>query len=149
MDALTVSSVPSTFQQRRRLKRNDYEPIPSKYMAVLAHHLSGKTVRMICDLTGYKSPTIYKILSDERVVQIRQQLMKVTESEFEALYANVVQVIRSGLTDADMDIALRSADMWLKAHGKYKSTQTVQNITAEDVVIQILNQARGENGSNA
>lgn len=146
MEALTSSSTPSLYQQRRRLKKNDFEPIPSKYFAVLSHHLSGKTVRQISDLTGYKLPSIYKILSDERVVQVRQQLMKVTESEFEALYAKAVQAIRAGLDDCDLDVALRAADMWFKAHGKYKSTQTVQNITAEDVVIQILNQARSESG---
>lgn len=140
MDALTVSS---TAHFNRHLKRNDYEPIPPRYMKVLSMHLAGKPVRLICDETGYKSPTVYKILSDKRVVQMRQQILKHTQEEFEALYPKVVDNIRAALDHTDPDVNLKGSDMWLRANGKYKtdSTPTQLNVTAEDVVFNILNQS--------
>lgn len=142
MDALTVSGTPDAYQGRRHLKRNDYEPIPSRYMAVLSHHLSGRTVAQISELTGYKTPTIYKILSDKRVSQMRQMLLNHTQLEFEALYPKVVDALREALDSSDTSMKLKASDQWLHASGKYKGdgAGTQVNITAEDVVFNILNQ---------
>jgi hypothetical protein len=145
MDALTISPR-SSF--KHRLKRNDYEPIPSRYMAVLSHHLAGRSARQIVELTGYKLPTIYKILSDQRVTQIRQQLLAHTQAEFEALYPKVVEVIRTSLDSNDASVKLKASDQWLHASGKYKGDTTTQiNVTAEDVVFQILNQGSQDAGA--
>ena len=140
MECLTTSPVA---HYNRHMKRNDYEPIPPRYMAVLSHHLAGASARQISELTGYKLPTIYKILSDSRVVQIRQQLLKHTQEEFEALYPKVVQVLREELDSGDHSIRLKASDQWLHASGRYKSDAaagTTVNLTAEDVVFNILQQ---------
>jgi len=118
-----------------------------KYHNVLALHLAGKTVGdvgvegSICHATGYKPSTVYKILSDPRVCQVRQQLLEHTQREFEALYPLVVDSIRKDLLSAQPDRENRARDQWLHASGKYQAEKTSQNInvTAEDVVFQILN----------
>jgi hypothetical protein len=141
MESILTSATPDRYQGRRHLKLTDKNPIPHKYFNVLSLHLAGKTVQMICDETGYKSPTVYKILADDRVVQIRQQLLNHTQAEFEALYPLVVESIRKDLMSAQPERENRARDQWLRASGKYGSDKTTQNInvTAEDVVFQILN----------
>lgn len=144
MDSILTSGTPDRYQGRRHLKLTDRNPIPHKYFNVLSLHLAGKTVKTICEETGYKTPTVYKILADERVVQIRQQLLEHTQVEFEALYPLVVDSIRKDLMSQQPDRENRARDQWLRASGKYTSEKTTQNITvtAEDVVLQILNQAK-------
>lgn len=142
MDSILGSSTPDRYQARRHLKLTDKTPIPLRYHKVLSLHLAGKRVQDICEETGYKSPTVYKILADERVCQIRQQLLEHTQTEFEALYPAVVHSLRKDLLSEQPDRENRARDQWLRASGKYQSEKTTQNInvTAEDVVFQILNQ---------
>lgn len=145
MDSILLSKTPDTYQGRRHLKRTDYTPIPLRWHAVLALHLSGKTVKEIEEETGYKESTIYSILADKRVVEIRQQLLDKTQEEFEALYPLVVDSIRRDLRSGQPDRENRARDQWLRANGKYSSSEAPKggntiNLTAEDVVFQILNQ---------
>lgn len=148
MDSVFTSGTPDRYQARRHLKLTDKTPIPLKYHNVLALHLAGKTVQTICDETGYKSPTVYKILKDPRVCQVRQQLLEHTQTEFEALYPLVVDSIRKDLLSAQPERENRARDQWLRASGKYQADHTTQNInvTAEDVVFQILQQGTKQEG---
>jgi hypothetical protein len=147
MESILTSSTPDRYQARRHLKLTDKTPIPLKYHKVLALHLSGMKVtgaegeKTICSETGYKPPSIYKILKDDRVVEIRQQLMSVTQSEFEALYGKVVDTLRGDLFSGTPEREHKAREQWLRASGKYKSESDKQviNVTAEDVVFQILN----------
>ena len=141
MESLLTSPTPDRYAMRRHLTRKETDPVSHRYQYVLALHLSGKTVKEIEKLTSYKSPTIYKILAMPNVNYLRQQLLNHTAKEFEALFGKTVQVIRDGLKSRDMKIALDAADKWLKAHGKYQKSEGTQiNITAEDIVMNILNQ---------
>jgi hypothetical protein len=148
---LLVSHTPDRFQARRRLKRNDFEPIPPRYMAVVSHHLAGRSAREVAELTGYKLPTIYKILSDQRVTQLRQQVLKATQDEFEALFPKAVENIRTFMSAPEVDTQVKGTDMWLRANGKYRDSGVASqvNITAEDIVFNILNQAPQEDGREA
>lgn len=151
MESILSSSTPDRYQVRRHLKLTDKTPIPLKYHKVLALHLAGKTVGnldvpgSICAETGYKPPTIYKILKDDRVCQIRQQLLEHTQTEFEALYPVVVNSLRKDLLSEQPDRENRARDQWLRAAGKYANDKgnTTLNVTAEDVVFQILQQGQG------
>lgn len=83
--------------------------------------------------------SVYRILNHRDTLYVRQQLMEYTQQEFEALFKKVVHAVRGGLDDPDPKIALMASQLWLKAHGKFApERQAVGNITAEDVVIQIL-----------
>lgn len=141
MESILTSKTPDRYQGARHLKLTDNTPVPLKYHKVLGLHLAGKTVKTICEETGYKESTIYSILKDERVCQIRQQLLNHTQTEFEALYPLVVDSIRKDLLSQQPERENRARDQWLRASGKYQADHTTQNITvtAEDVVFQILN----------
>lgn len=144
MESLLQSSTPDRFQVRRRLTRKETDPVSHRHQFVLALHLSGLKVHEIEKITNYKPPTIYHILSEPNVIALRQQLLNHCSKEFEALFPKVVDGIRAALDSGDPKTVLEAADKWLKAHGKYaKSEGTTVNITAEDIVMNILNQAPG------
>lgn len=149
MQSVLTSSTPDHYQARRHLKLTDRNPIPLRYSKVLALHLAGKPVigeGGICEETGYAPATVYRILSDDRVVQIRQQLLAHTQTEFEALYPAVVASLRKDILSGQPDRENRARDQWLRAAGKYSQDNKPSqiNVTAEDVVFQILNQAPSE-----
>lgn len=127
-------------QPNGTITQGRFKVLPHLWYYVLSLHLSGKTADEISELTDYSRGWIYRILKDPQVVAVRQQLLAGISDEFEALYADVVQTIRDGLTSPDIKIRLESADKWLKAHGKYKGETQHITVTAEDVVFNILNQ---------
>jgi len=130
-----------TYSAHRMLKKSDHQITPLRWKHVLHLHLSGRTVQEIKELTSYSVPMIYRILGDNRILSLRQQILEVTQKEFEALFADVVDVIRTSLASDDERIRLEGTNQWLKAHGKFREgggSLTV-NITAEDVVQNILN----------
>lgn len=137
---LGPDKIPQT-QWGKALTKRDYNPLPHRYYYVLALHLKGSTLEEISELSGYAVSTIQAILRSKDVIAVRQQILATTQAEFEALFDSVVEVIRDTLKYGDTDQKLQAAEKWLKAHGKYQSNQgPTINLTAEDVVFQILNQ---------
>lgn len=142
-----AASPPRLLHRRRKPKKNNYEPIPVRWKVVLDLHLSGLTQEQIEEQTGYCLASIRRILNDPRVQELRQQMFRYYDLEFEALYKNVVNTVRENLQCDDPKVRNDAAKIWLKAHGKYQPTEqrTVEtNISAEKVVFQILNQAKQE-----
>jgi hypothetical protein len=43
------------------------------------------------------------------------------DQEFKTLYIGSIKAIRKGLEDPDINVRLKAADMYLKAHDKYPS----------------------------
>jgi len=132
------------YNQARVPTRKEVNPVSHRHRMVLDLHLSGHQVKEIQDLTGYAESTIYDILSQEEVVALRQQIMHVYDKEFEMLFPKVIQSIRMGLEPTkDIKDQLSAAKLWLKAHGKggvkIEKGGDTYNLTAEDVVFQILN----------
>jgi len=132
------------FNQARVPTRKEVNPVSHRYRMVLDLHLSGHKVNEIQELTGYAESTIYDILSKDEVVALRQQIMNVYDKEFEMLFPQVIQSIRLGLNPSqDLKDQLSAAKLWLKAHGKggvkVEKGGDTYNLTAEDVVFQILN----------
>ena len=145
MNCLTQSpTCGDRFNQARVPTRKEVNPVSHRYRMVLDLHLSGHKVNEIQELTGYAESTIYDILSKDEVVALRQQIMNVYDKEFEMLFPQVIQSIRLGLNPSqDLKDQLSAAKLWLKAHGKggvkVEKGGDTYNLTAEDVVFQILN----------
>jgi hypothetical protein len=102
----------------------------------------GNVIPGICTWTGYKEPTVYKILSDEGVIALRQQIMKHYDKEFEAQYLKVVDAVGTCLDPTKPDeIKLKAAKLWGEFHKRFDKDKgdTTVNITAEDIVFQIMN----------
>ena len=114
--------------------------ISHRYYNVLALHLAGKSRGEISELTGYAEATISQILAKKEVIQVRQQLLNATQQEFEALFEEVVKVVKEKLKSPNEGIQMQAVNTWLKAHGKLLPSNQQINISAEDVVFQILNQ---------
>ena len=119
----------------------DRNTVPLRWFNVLALHLAGHSAELIAEETGYSLNSVYRILKHGDVLYVRQQLLESTQQEFEALFKKVVHAVRNGLDDPDPKVGLMASSLWLKAHGKFAPERSGVNmpITAEDVVIQILN----------
>jgi len=113
--------------------------INHKHYEILALHLSGKTVQEISSIVGYSPVSIYRILKDEELVLVRQQILSGIGDEFEVLFVDVVNTIRELLQSNKEAIRLEACEKWLKAHNKYGQSKNTIQVTAEDVVFQILN----------
>jgi len=136
MDAITVS--PRFEDAKRPTKKSDYEPLPLRWKVVLDLRIAGVKVPEICRRTGYSPAFVYRILADERTLQAKQFLLEQTQEEFSCLFEKVVDAVRQNLADPEKQ--LEAANLWLKANGKFKDSAKLNvNVTAEDVVMQILN----------
>ncbi len=139
MNAITVSSQGDGYATNRQVKKSDYEPLPLRWKVVLDYRMAGKKVPAICKLTGYSPAFVYRILNDERTLLAKQFLLAQTQEEFSCLFEEVVRVIKEKLVDPEK--ALEAASLWLKANGKLRDKDKIQvNVSAEDIVMQILNQ---------
>jgi len=102
----------------------------------------------IKELTGYSPSFIHKILRNEDVQYLRQQIMEYYDNEFQALYPKVIEAVRRGL-DSD-DKYLEAAKTYLREFGSGTKKNPLDgasiNFTAEDMVFQILNQRECQNG---
>ena len=142
-NALLISDTPDRWAKARPVTKRDYDPIPHGYYYVLTLHMARTPVREICELSGYADSTVYAILKDERIIAIRQQLLKRYDDELENLYPKVVAAIAAHLDADSLDARYKGSDMWLKIHGKYKGGDKVTvNLSAEDIAIQIIQQVR-------
>ena len=103
-------------------------------------HLAGYSAITIAEQTGYTKYSIYRILDHPNVQSVRQQMMDYMQKEFEGLFEDTVQAVRTGLKDPDPKVRLQAATLWLKSHGKFQDIKITNqvNLTAEDVVLQIL-----------
>lgn len=128
------------YSKARHLRRDEVAPVRHRWHAVLSYHLAGYKVKEICELTGYSESTIYDILKNEEVRAVRQQIMSTLDDEFEALQGQVFDTVRRALDSPDPDLQMKAVEIWMKAHGRYKvNGGGGTNITAENVVMQIMN----------
>lgn len=134
----------SSYRFHRPTTKKDYRPVPVRWQVVLSLHLAGKTCKEITELTGYSQAMVYRILDNKDVQYIRQQLMDQTQMEFEALFSKVTKNIREQLESKDEVVRLAAQNQWFKANGRFtpKQSKVADTITAEDIVIQILNQEK-------
>lgn len=135
-----ISSQGTKLSYGRKMKSTDYRPVPYRWMQVLDLHLAGVKVKGIQESTGYSPAMIYRILDDPRTLQLRQQRMEYYDKEFQALQPKVNEAVRKGLDSQDK--YLEAAAIWLKHSGKGIGEQTVVNVSAENVAMQILQEAK-------
>ena len=81
---------------------------------------------------------IYGIMRSKLGQEYLATVEKEIDGEFKSLYADVVKVIRDGLRCADASVALASANLWMKAHGKFVHKVEHRDLTAEDIIAKII-----------
>jgi hypothetical protein len=133
-----TSPAADTYQQNRPVQSIDVEPIPHAWRQVLELHLARLKPKEIQEQTGYSPAMMYRILKDDRVIHLKQQIMQYYDSRFQDLLPSVVDAIEKGLDSPDK--YLEAAKVYLKEFGSESKKQgdTTINITAEDVALQIL-----------
>lgn len=124
-------------------------PISQRWMTVLSYHLAGKSADQISNLTGYSVGTVRVILANPKVNEMRQLLLQSTQEEFEALFDKITNKIREMLDEKDS--VVDAIKLWIQMHGrgnnnnKQTTTTTINNVTAEDIVFNILNNPERQN----
>lgn len=142
-DSPLVSQFSDRYNQRR-ITIKDPLKLTLRHRYVVELHLCGHTAESISEITNYSMGRVYEILHSDAAVHHKQEMMKAYDDEFQALYQKTISAVRSGLDALDPDTKLKAAQIWLKAHGKFESKQqTVVNVTAEDVVLQLI---QGQDG---
>ena len=142
--SLLTSSSMDRYSAGRGIHAGDQD-VPWKWRWVLELTLSGHTRDEVLELTNLSTATYYRILADERIRAIKQQMLIGLDARFEALYSKVVDAIEDGLDPGnDKRLRLMAARMYLNEMGRGHSAKKgkegdTYNITAEDVVFQILN----------
>ena len=162
--SLMISDTPDNFRVRRNIKKKDTDcngTVIPRHRMVLELHMAGHSINetvgdkpSICELSGYTVPSVYRILASKEVNGLRQQIMRVYDQEFESIFPDIIQVVKDGIKpQEEIKDRMTAAKLWLKAHGRSNGSgsgsgsgsNSVINVTAEDVVFQILN--RGEAGT--
>lgn len=115
----------------------DIKVLNTRQKIVVMLHLEGLSAKDIADETGFSPSYISTILRSEAAQNILKDYFSFADMEFKALYKLSIEAVRDALRSDDIDIRLKAADKFLKAHGKYNQTAT-DSASAEDVIRRIV-----------
>lgn len=110
---------------------------PTHHKLMIMLHLEGYSGNAIADEVQCNPGTVYKVLNSGWAKSIVQQYMEFSTQEFSALQKLSVKAVRDGLLNEDINVRLKSADMFMKAHGKYAGGEKGKD-TAEDIIQRIM-----------
>lgn len=109
------------------------------HYTIIAFHLEGKSNNAIALLVKKSYITITKVLNDPLAMDIIEQAYQGNDKRFRALYGKAVDTIDESMEKSQpMNIRLRGADTYLKAHGKFDKDDGTAGESAEDVIARIL-----------
>jgi len=109
------------------------------HLTAISLHVAGLTNNQIAALLGKSPAWVSVILSDPLSQREIDKKLSLLDQEFKALFSDVVQAIRDGLSsDQRIQDRLSAADKWLKAHGRYAQKREEEGATAEDVIQQVI-----------
>ncbi|MHC4474103.1 MAG: hypothetical protein ACYTEL_00560 [Planctomycetota bacterium] len=99
-------------------------------------HLQGCKLDEISEKTGLTPWWISRILNSDLAQQEIVKHHEFFDLEFKSLYARSIETIREGLRHPDINVRLKAADKYFKAHGKYLK-RCMRDETTEDVIQRI------------
>lgn len=118
------------------------EPKPLSRLAnkdrqMLLLYLQGEPPREIVEQLGTSMQRFRRVVKSEVGQLVIEDYFRFCDQEFSTLYQLSVDAVRDALKSDDIDLRLKAADKFLRAHGKYDKSIAKQS-TAEDVVRRIL-----------
>lgn len=146
---MALEAVPRRSPNGGNVTLKKLKPIHFK---IIAMYCSGLKVAEIASQTGYAPPRVSQILADPLAKQAMEIMFADLDRDFQAMYSDVLQVIRDGLNDKDPNVRLQAAEKWLRAHNKMGSKGNElagdKALTAEDVIAKLLDQHRKQGGGS-
>lgn len=115
----------------------DLKELNGKHQLVVLLYLEGLPPKLIAEQTGYNQAYVSKIIKDPLAKALVKEHINEVDEEFRVLYKKAVDAIREGLDSNSIEIKLKAAEKYLRAHGKY-SVVSESKDTAEDVIKRIL-----------
>ena len=100
-------------------------------------HLEGLPIGQIAEMLGRSPSWVSWILNSDLAQSLINDYISFVDQEFRALYKLSVEAIRDALQSNDIEVRLKAADRYLKAHGKY-SQAADRGETAEDVIKRVM-----------
>jgi len=100
-------------------------------------HLEGLPTRQIAEMLGRSPGWVSWILRSDLAQSLINDYISFVDQEFRVLYKLSIDAIRDALQSDDIEVRLKAADKYLKAHGKYAQAAK-QEETAEDVIKRIM-----------
>ena len=118
--------------------------LSAKQIVMLEYHLAGHMHREIGKIFGYSEVQVGQIVRSELAQEYMRGRIDDLNGEFQGLFRKVIDVIDENLDNEDPEVALKAADKWLRAHGRYAPKKDANAaVTAEDVIAKLL-EKRGD-----
>ena len=116
----------------------DLKELNGRHELVVLLYLDGIPPKEISSITGYNQAYVSRIVKDPLAKALIKERITELDEEFQVLYKKSIDAIRDGLDANDIDIRLKAAEKYLRAHGKYGTVVSKGPDTAEDVIKRIL-----------
>lgn len=107
------------------------------HLRVAFLHATGAKGTEIAQALECKLGNIYKTLRDPLVKEIISRHMEDVEGEINNMATLAADTFRDAFNDDNMNVRLRSLDLWMKGQGKYNENKG-RGDTAEDVIARAL-----------
>ena len=127
---------------RRESGAMNLKKLSGRTLAILREHMRGKPSWELARDFGMTDSSISRILNDPLSREFINSQVAQCDGDFKALYRRAVIAMANGLSSADENTALRAADMYLRAHGKYAREDAERPLTATEVAKALLEQSK-------
>jgi hypothetical protein len=118
-------------------RSNRLKQLKPLHVKAIQLHLQGSKLEEISEKTGLTPWWICKFLKSDPARKMIAELNEHFDLEFKSLYTKSIRAIREGLNDPDINVRLKAADKYLKAHGMYREGEKGGD-SAEDVIRRVM-----------
>lgn len=125
----------------------DKRQLPQRTKMVLHMQLRGFRQAEIAETLGLRPTHVSRICRSKRYLAAFDAKIDEVDGEFLRLKPKAIRALDSALCSRDEGLGLRAAETWFKAHGyrgfgpQGNASGVTINVMAEDVAIQLLNNA--------
>jgi hypothetical protein len=126
------------------VQKGTFKRLRMIHRRVIACHLTGFSNGEIDKQLGKADGYTSQVLNDPLAKSVLEAAYKDFDMEMRALIPSAIQTMRRGMASGDTGVALKAADMALKAN-RYYDKRDGTEVTAEEVVERVL-EATGQKG---
>lgn len=127
--------------KRWQYGKSEIDELSTKYRAILSLEIQGISKNDIARRMGMSLQGVIRATSSQKYLDFRNNYLAGLDDEFFAMKPLAFAALKQGLSSQDEDTALKASDQWFKAAafgGYSKTSEPHSNLTAEDVVRQLL-----------